>query len=127
MPEPASLEDGPPLILPTTDLLSLRAVVTATRPPDPQAAVAAWLAEELDRAAVVAPEVLPPRVVTLHATVSHRNDVTDPIGCVTRVYHGEEDADDHAVSVLSPVGAALIGLSEGNRSAGAPRRGAFAA
>ncbi len=110
---PTCLEQRPPLIIPTTDLRSLREIVTAIRPPDPQAAVAAWLEEELDRATVVAPETLPPRVVTMHAQVSYRDDVTDQVGRVTVVYPGEEDADAHAISVLSPVGAALLGLSEG--------------
>ncbi|APX83449.1 hypothetical protein BV511_01000 [Methylorubrum extorquens] len=113
MPATASLEQRPPLVIPTTDLRSLREVVTATRPSDPCAAVAAWLAEELDRAAVVAPEVLPRRVVTMHAQVSYRDDVTDEVGRMTLVYPGEEDAEAHAVSVLSPIGAALVGLSEG--------------
>ncbi|MBB2960928.1 nucleoside diphosphate kinase regulator [Methylobacterium sp. R2-1] len=113
MSVPASLEERPPLIIPTTDLRSLREVVVAARPPHPRAAVAAWLAEELDRATVVAPEAMPRRAVTMHARVAYRDDVTDQIGCVTLVYPGEEDAEAHAVSVLSPVGAALIGLSEG--------------
>lgn len=113
MPAPASLEQRPSLVIPTTDLRSLREVVTATRPSDPRAAVAAWLAEELDRAAVVAPEVLPPHVVTMHAQVSYRDDVTDHNWRMTLVYPGEEDVEAHAVSVLSPVGAALVGLSEG--------------
>lgn len=113
MPVSASLEVRPPLVIPTTDLRSLREVVTATSPTDPQAAVATWLAEELDRAAVVAPEALPPRVVVMHAQVSYRDDVTDQVGRMTLVYPGEEDTEAQAVSVLSPVGAALVGLSEG--------------
>lgn len=113
MPALASLEQRPPIVIPTTDLRSLREIVIATRPPDPRAAVAVWLAEELDRAAVVAPEALPPHVVTMHAQVSYRDDVTDQVGHMTLVYPGEEDAEAQAVSVLSPVGAALVGLSEG--------------
>jgi regulator of nucleoside diphosphate kinase len=113
MPASASLEERPPLVIPTTDLLSLREIVTATHPSDPRAAVAAWLAEELDRAAVVAPEAFPPRVITMHAEVSYRDDVTDQVGRMKLVYPGEEDAERHAISVLSPVGAALVGLSEG--------------
>lgn len=113
MPASATLEQRPPLVIATTDLRSLREVVNATRPPDARAAVAAWLAEELDRAAVVAPEALPPRVVTMNAQVTYRDDVTDQVGCMTLVYPGEEDGEAHAVSVLSPVGAALVGLSEG--------------
>lgn len=113
MPASASLEERPPLVIPTTDLLSLREIVTATHPSDPRAAVAAWLAEDLDRAAVVAPEAFPPRVITMHAEVSYRDDVTDQVGRMKLVYPGEEDAEGHAISVLSPVGAALVGLSEG--------------
>lgn len=113
MPEPANLEERPPLIIPAGDLRSLRDIVVAIRPPDPRAAVASWLAEELDRAAVVTPDVMPPNVVTMHAKVSYRDDVTDQVECVTLVYPIEEDAETRAVSILSPVGAALVGLSEG--------------
>ncbi len=86
MPASASLEERPPLVIPTTDLLSLREIVTATHPSDPRAAEAAWLAEELDRAAVVAPEAFPPRVITMHAEVSYRDDVTDQVGRMKLVY-----------------------------------------
>lgn len=79
MPASATLEQRPPLVIATTDLRSLREVVTATSPADPRAAVAAWLAEELDRAAVAALEGLSLRVVTMHAQVSYRDDVTDHI------------------------------------------------
>ncbi|WP_274382934.1 nucleoside diphosphate kinase regulator [Methylorubrum extorquens] len=113
MSVPDSFEERPPLIIPMTDLRSLRAVVVAARPPHPRAEVAAWLAEELDRATVVPPEAVPAKVVTMHARVAYRDDVTDHVGCMTLVYPGEEDAEVPAVSVLSPVGAALLGLSEG--------------
>lgn len=45
--------------------------------------------------------------------LAYRDNVTDHVGCVTLVYPGEEDAEVPAVSVLSPVGAALLGLSGG--------------
>lgn len=79
MPAPTSLEQRPLLVIPTIGLRSLREVVTATSPADPRAAVAVWLAEELDHAAVAAPEGLPPRVVTMHAQASYSDDVTDHI------------------------------------------------
>lgn len=113
MPVPANLEERPPLIIPTTDLWLLREILAATPPTDSRAAVAAWLAEELDRATVVTPETVPPRVVTMQAQVSYRDDVTDHVTRVTLVFPGQEDAEAHTLSVLSPVGAALLGLSEG--------------
>lgn len=113
MSVPASLEERPPLIIPMTDLRSLREMVVAARPPHPRAEVTAWLAEELDRATVVPPQEVPAKVVTMHARVTYRDDVTDHVWCVTLVYPGQEDAEVGAVSVLSPVGAALLGLSEG--------------
>jgi regulator of nucleoside diphosphate kinase len=106
-------EERPPLIIPVSDLRSLREVVVAAQPPHPRAAVAAWLAEELDRATVVPPEVVPAQVVTMHTRVAYRDDVTDHVRRATLVFPGEEDASGPALSVLSPVGAALLGLSEG--------------
>lgn len=52
---------------------------------------------------------------THRASQAYRDDGTGHVRCVTLVYPGDEDAEVPAVSVLSPVGAALPGLSEGVR------------
>ncbi|GEP07334.1 regulator of nucleoside diphosphate kinase [Methylobacterium oxalidis] len=106
-------KDLPPLVIPMPDFRTLRLVASGARPPHAYARTAEWLAAELDRATVVAPDVVPETAVTMHTRVEYRDDVTDQVGRLTLVYPGEEDWDEYRVSVLSPVGAALIGLSEG--------------
>ena len=107
------LEVRPPLIIPMSDFRILREIAARTGVSQAHGSVVAWLAEELDRATVVPPGAVPPRVVTMHARVEYRDDVTDQVRCVTLTYPGEEDAYASGISVLTPVGAALVGLSEG--------------
>ena len=49
----------------------------------------------------------------MHSVVEYRDEVTGEVRRATLVYPGEEDLDAGRISVLTPVGAALIGLSEG--------------
>jgi regulator of nucleoside diphosphate kinase len=75
--------------------------------------VAEMLADELDRAMIAAPGAILPDIVTMHSQVEYRDEATGDVRCATLVYPGEEDSDAGRISVLTPVGAALIGLSEG--------------
>jgi regulator of nucleoside diphosphate kinase len=71
------------------------------------------LRAELERAIVVAPEAMPDGVVALGSYVRYRDDHA---GVSRWVHIVEPDAADMAqgrVSVLAPVGAALLGLSAG--------------
>lgn len=74
---------------------------------------ATMLANELVRATVLTPRAIPPFVATMHSRVEFRDDVTWNVRCATLVYPDEDDGEEGSVSVLSPEGAALIGLSEG--------------
>ena len=71
------------------------------------------LADELIRATVLTPRALPPSVATLHSRLEYRDDTTRDIRGATLVYPDEDNGDAVRVSVLSPEGAALIGLSAG--------------
>jgi regulator of nucleoside diphosphate kinase len=74
---------------------------------------AAMLANELIRATVVTPRTIPPTVATMHSRLEFRDDVTWDVRCATLVYPDEDEGGADRVSVLSPEGAALIGLDEG--------------
>jgi regulator of nucleoside diphosphate kinase len=74
---------------------------------------AAMLADELIRATVLTPRAIPPSVATMHSRLEFRDDITCEVRCVTLVYPDEDDGETDLISVLSPEGAALIGLSEG--------------
>lgn len=75
--------------------------------------VGAALADELDRARVVPAADVPPTVVTMGSTVRFRDEDSGRISTVTIVYPEEDHADRGLLSVLTPLGAALIGMSEG--------------
>lgn len=74
---------------------------------------AAILANQLIRATVVMPRSIPPTVATMHSRLEFRDDVTWDVRCATLIYPDEDEGGADRVSVLSPEGAALIGLDEG--------------
>lgn len=79
---------------------------------EPAAQVAEQLIIELERARVVAQQKLPEDVVRMGSKVSF----TTPDGfnrTFQLVYPGEANISEGKVSVLTPVGAALIGLTRG--------------
>lgn len=71
------------------------------------------LEDELARADVVAPQEIPENVVTMNArvkiTIAPANEPTE----ITLVYPHDFRGDKGQVNVLAPVGAAILGLSEG--------------
>lgn len=72
------------------------------------------LETELSRAQIVEPEDMPPNVVTMHSTVRFRVESSAEEFCLTLVYPGEVDASGTKISILAPVGSALLGLSQGD-------------
>lgn len=75
-------------------------------------AVADQLLAELDRARVVDEERIGVDVVCMGSTLRFTTD-TGEDWTVTLVYPGEADIAEGKVSILTPIGAALIGLSAG--------------
>lgn len=74
--------------------------------------VAEELLSEMDRAKVVAGRPVPPTVVQMGSAVEFLSDDGQQRR-VTLVFPGEADIAAGKVSILTPIGAALIGLSEG--------------
>ena len=74
--------------------------------------VAEGLQSELDRADIVAPGAVPPDVVRMGSSVAFRTD-NGMARRVTLVFPGEADIASNRVSVLTPIGTALIGLAAG--------------
>jgi len=75
--------------------------------------VAEYLDRELDRARVVSDGELPDRTVTIGSHVTFVDCDTGQEHSVTLVWPTQEDASLHRLSVMTPVGAALIGLRAG--------------
>jgi regulator of nucleoside diphosphate kinase len=74
--------------------------------------VAEELLRELDRARLVADARMRDDVVRMGSTLSYVTD-TGEARTVTLVYPGEADIEAGKISILTPIGAALIGLSPG--------------
>jgi regulator of nucleoside diphosphate kinase len=103
---------SPPITISTIDYDRLAWIATAGVNGQ-HYTVAEMLADELDRAMVSSPGAIRPDIVTMHSEIEYRDEVTGDMRRITLVYPGEEDSDAGRISVLTPVGAALIGLSEG--------------
>ncbi|HLP70455.1 MAG TPA: nucleoside diphosphate kinase regulator [Rhizobium sp.] len=77
---------------------------------DPHAAE--QLATELDRASIVEDANMAPGVVHIGSVAEFRID-GEPSQTAQLVFPGDADISRHRISVLTPVGAALLGLSAG--------------
>lgn len=70
------------------------------------------LQDELDRAYVVEPDELPNDVITVNSTAQFVDEATGEQFEITLVYPDKADGTGK-ISVLAPVGSALLGLSVG--------------
>jgi regulator of nucleoside diphosphate kinase len=74
--------------------------------------VAEELEAEMDRAQVVPAGTVPADVVQMGSIIEFRSD-TAPPRRVTLVFPNEADIAEGRISILTPIGTALIGLSPG--------------
>jgi len=74
----------------------------------------AALLGEIDRATIVAPEDIPPDVVTMNSTVVLHEVERDQEKTVSLVFPADADIDAGAISVLAPVGTAILGFKKGD-------------
>lgn len=72
------------------------------------------LAYELDRAEIVAADIYPADAVCMGANVTFVDLDSGMETAVSLVFPGEADVDRLKISILSPVGSALIGLRIGS-------------
>jgi regulator of nucleoside diphosphate kinase len=98
--------------------LTSLAAVLGDRTPE----VASVLQSEMERARVVPADLIPAAVVRMGSTVEFSAD-TGQQRRVTLVFPGEADIAAGRISILTPIGAALIGLSPGQSMAWMARDG----
>ena len=101
----------PPITVSSLDLARLEAMLES--PALRQLPAAHALGEELARAHVVAPADMPADVVSMDSVVACLDENSGESHLLTLVYPQDADADQGKVSVLAPVGSALLGLSVG--------------
>lgn len=101
----------PALIISARDARRLEALIAS--PQAEGSAVAEALEDELLRAEVREPQDIPADVVTMNSKVVCIDETSGVERTLQLVYPDGAQASEHAVSVLAPVGAALLGLSVG--------------
>ena len=111
----------PPIVLTNSDhdRLSAIANIACRR----ENAIGHFLAEEMTRARVVASTEIAPSVVTMDSQVEFMDDQTGQVRRMKLVYPEHADILHDRISILTPVGAALIGLSEGQSMQWKTRQG----
>lgn len=71
------------------------------------------LLHEIGRARVVPSKKMPKTVVSIGSTVTYRDETTGHERSVMLVYPEEADIARQRISLMTPIGVALLGLSEG--------------
>lgn len=101
----------PPITVSQEDFDRLYALAEAAA--DRQPEVAENLLGELDRAKVVPAGKSRNGTVAMGSRVTFEDEVTGKVQTVVLVYPGEADIAEGRISILTPIGVALIGLSAG--------------
>lgn len=110
--EPAGTGVRDDIVITAVDRDRLRELIRASRDARDRDATQA-LADELDRAQIVPPERIAGNVVTMNSRIVFEDESTGERHEVSLVYPEESDPAQGRLSVLAPVGTALLGLSAG--------------
>ncbi len=102
---------APPLIIDAAVYDQLHAVAQMALRSAPD--VGERLLEEIERAEVLPSEQVPPTVVSIGRQVTYQDVDTGSIRTIQLVLPADADPAALRISVISPIGAALIGLSVG--------------
>ena len=100
----------PKIVLNSTRLAELEALSEGMMRRNPE--LAEQLVEELGRARIVTPQRLRADVVDLGREVTYHDAATDKDHTVTLVLPQDADISNGLVSIMTPIGIALIGLAE---------------
>ena len=100
----------PSIVVSNADYERLTDLATASLERLPEVARSCWRRWTAPRSS--SEGSVPANVVRMGSTVTFRSD-DGRERTATLVYPVDEDSDEHRLSVMTPVGAALIGLAEG--------------
>ena len=101
---------GGALVLTIADYRELLPFTAASRHPGD---AGDQLAEKLETAAIVEAAAVPPDVVTMNTEMEVRDETNGQVARLTLVYPRDANIVTGRISVLTPVGAALLGLAAG--------------
>lgn len=106
-----NLQFEPPVIISEADYERLHSMANSLTVRDPN--TSERLLDEIERADIRAVENMPSNIVTMDSQVTYRDECTGRTQTVHLVWPSGADIEKKRISVLTPVGAALIGLAEG--------------
>ncbi len=107
------MKSRPEIILSSLDLDRLYALIDTL--PQSDLPGIEELEQELSRAKVVEPTEVPDNIVTMNSTVRFFVETTQKEFELTLVYPKDIDANGKCISILAPVGSAMLGLAIGNQ------------
>lgn len=109
------LSDKKPSIYITEfDLNRLQALIQQANPQDRDKHHLQKLSEELEQAEIVSPEEIPNDVITMNSRVRLRDGDTGEEITYTLVFPRNADIQKQKISILAPIGTALIGYRVGD-------------
>jgi len=103
---------APKIVINGEDLAHIEALAEGAFQRNPT--LADRLLDEISRARVVKPARMPPNVVAIGSTVTYRDETTGAERTVTLTYPEDADISRQRVSLVTPIGVALLGLAEGS-------------
>jgi regulator of nucleoside diphosphate kinase len=103
-----------PIVITDLDAARLRGLIGALAHAQRDQNHLEELSLELERARVVRPDEVPSDVVTMHARVQVSDVTTGERRELVLVFSGQADLAAQRVSVLAPMGTALLGYREGD-------------
>lgn len=104
----------PTIMLSTTDLARLEHLLSQLPPHSPEVEL---LEQELERAIVVKPAEMPPDRVTMNSRVQFSVGNPSQSQTLTLMYPKDLDSSGEKISILAPVGSAMLGLAQGDEIA----------
>lgn len=107
-----SMNSLPPVFITAHDYERLSHLAFAAANDAPE--VSAFLNGELARATVISADTVSPAIVRMGSDVTFRDESTGKLRRVTLVYPEDADISAGRISVMTPVGAALVGIAEGD-------------
>lgn len=102
-----------PIYITRDDYMKLRLLLTTALYSSASTALGK-LRDELDRAAVIDASAFPDDVVTLESTVQFEDLTTSEVEEYTITFPERADIDHKRISILTPIGTALIGCRVGD-------------
>ena len=104
-------EPKPPLLMSRLDVERIESLLES---PAAQGIDASALEAELERATIVEPAQMPPDVITMNSTARFLDETSGEEHELTLVFPRDADGSAEKVSILAPVGSALLGLHVGD-------------